>query len=142
MTQANEAATHRLLAVEDDADCSDLIVRTAVRCGYAVRASMDAESLRETIQEWRPHVITLDLCLPNIDGMEVISLIKESAFAGQLIIVSGQAEWIRDLTSGIASESGLKVPAHMSKPVDLRHLGELLMGIRAASLATLATGER
>jgi hypothetical protein len=69
-------------------------------------------------------------------------LVKESAFAGQLIIISGQAEWIRDLTSRIASECGLKVPAHMSKPVDLRKLRELLMGIRAALLATPAAGER
>jgi len=131
MTQANPAATHRLLAVEDDADCSDLILRTGVRCGYAVRAAVDAEQLRETIQEWQPDVITLDLCLPHIDGMEVVTLVKESGFSGQLIIISGQADWIRELTSKIASESGLHVPAHMPKPVDLRQLRELLTGIRA-----------
>jgi DNA-binding response OmpR family regulator len=141
MTQANQAATHRLLAVEDDADCSDLILRTGVRCGYAVRAAVDAELLRETIQEWQPDVITLDLCLPHIDGMEVVTLVKESGFSGQLIIISGQAEWIRELTSKIASESGLHVPAHMPKPVDLRQLRELLTEIRTALPGTPAAGE-
>jgi CheY-like chemotaxis protein len=102
----------------------------AGRCGYATRTAPDAELLRETIREWQPHVITLDLCLPNIDGMEVISLIKESAFSGELIIISGQADWIRDLTRNIAIESGLSVPPHMSKPVDLRLLREVLTGIR------------
>jgi DNA-binding NtrC family response regulator len=140
MTEANQAA-HRLLAVEDDADCSDLILRTAVRCGYVARAATDAESLREKIQEWQPHVITLDLCLPHIDGMEVVSLVNESGFSGQLIIISGQADWIRELTSKIASECGLHVPAHMSKPVDLRRLRELLTGIRAALPGTPATGK-
>jgi len=142
MTEATEAAAHRLLAVEDDPDCADLIVRTAKRCGYAARSAPDAELLRQTIREWQPTVITLDLCLPNIDGMEVITLIKDSAFSGELIIISGQAEWIRDLTSRIAVESGLSVPAHMSKPVDLRQLRELLTGIRTAPPATPGTGER
>jgi CheY-like chemotaxis protein len=130
MTQPAEPTAHRLLAVEDDPDSADLIVRVAARCGYATRTSPDAELLREVIQEWQPHVITLDLCLPNIDGMEVISLIKDSLFTGELIIISGQADWIRDLTRNIAIESGLSVPPHMSKPVDLRRLREVLTGIR------------
>ena len=136
MAQQTPAATHRLLAVEDDADCSDLIVRTAARCGYETRAAPDAERLRETIREWQPHVITLDLCLPNIDGMEVITLIKQSAFTGALIIISGQQDWIREFTSKVAIESGLNVPAHMSKPVDFPRLRELLTGIRSGGTAT------
>src|SRR5262245_8349090 len=131
MTQPTESAVHRLLAVEDDPDSADLIVRVAGRCGYATRTAPDAERLRETIQEWQPQVITLDLCLPNIDGMEVITLIKESAFTGGLVIISGQADWIRDLTRNIAIEAGLNVPPHMSKPIDLHRLRELLTGIRA-----------
>ena len=131
MAQATSAGAPRLLAVEDDDNCSDLIVRTAARCGYVTRAAPDAERLRETIREWQPDVITLDLCLPNIDGMEVITLIKESAFTGTLIIISGQEQWIREFTSKVAIESGLNVPAHMSKPVDFPRLRELLTGLRA-----------
>ena len=136
MAQPTSAGAPRLLAVEDDDDCSDLIVRTAARCGYATRAAPDAERLRETLREWRPHVITLDLCLPNIDGMEVITLIKESAFTGTLISISGQEEWIREFTSKVAIEAGLNVPAHMSKPVDFPRLRELLTGLRASPSAT------
>jgi hypothetical protein len=47
-------------------------------------------------------------------------------FQGDVIIVSGEPEWIRDLTSSIAIESGLSVPAHMAKPVNLHLLHELL----------------
>jgi DNA-binding response OmpR family regulator len=132
MADANQTAPHRLLAVEDDPDCSDLILRTALKSGYTGLAAEDALSLHATIRDWRPDVITLDLCLPNFDGMEVIGLIKEAGFAGHLIIISGQPEWIRDLTRKVASESGLNVPAQMSKPVNLRELHELLIGIRDA----------
>src|SRR5258706_13627739 len=114
MAETNHTAQHRLLAIEDEPDCSDLILRTALKCGYEARPALDVRALHKTIRDWRPHVITLDLCMPEVDGMEIISMIKEVGFAGELIIISGQPEWIRDLTSRVASQSGLKVPAHMS----------------------------
>jgi CheY-like chemotaxis protein len=89
------------------------------------------------IENWQPHVITLDLCLPHVDAIEVISAIKGTGFAGPVIIVSGQPEWIRDFTSKAAAECGLSVPAHMSKPVDFRRLRELLTSI-LGSLRALA----
>jgi CheY-like chemotaxis protein len=128
---AEHTAPYRILVVEDDPDCSDLVVRIALKSGYVGLVAADPLSIDEAIRNWRPHVITLDLCLPEIDGMEVISLIRAVGFAGELIIISGQAEWIRELTASITSDSGLSVPAHMSKPVDLRRLHDLLTHIRA-----------
>ena len=138
MAERDHTPPYRLLAVEDDLYCSDLITRIARRSGYSGVAAADPLSIYQAIRNWRPHVITLDLCLPEIDGMEVISLIKATGFAGELIIISGEPEWIRDLTASIASENGLSVPAHMAKPVDLRQLRELLTGIAAM----LAKGNR
>lgn len=100
----------------------------------------DATEMGAAIRNWRPNVITLDLCLPNIDGLEVICAIKDAGFTGPLIIISGQAEWIRDFTSKAAVECGLNVPAHMSKPVDLRRLRELLTDVRG-SLRDLSMSE-
>jgi CheY-like chemotaxis protein len=138
MVHTDQTAAHRLLAVEDDPDSAELIVRAAGKCGYATMAAADASEMQTAIRDWQPHVITLDLCLPHIDGIEVISMIKEAGFAGPVIIVSGQPEWIRDFTSKAAAECGLSVPAHMSKPIDLRRLRELLTGI-LGSLRALST---
>jgi DNA-binding NtrC family response regulator len=137
MVQPNHPGGHRLLAVEDDADCSDLIMRTAVKCGYTANSAANVTEMVAAIENWQPHVITLDLCLPHVDAIEVISAIKGTGFAGPVIIVSGQPEWIRDFTSKAAAECGLSVPAHMSKPVDFRRLRELLTSI-LGSLRALA----
>ena len=126
MADRNHIAPYRILAVESDLDCSDLIVRTARMAGYAGLAVADLQWIDASIRNWRPHVITLDLCVPQIDGMEVILGVKATGFAGDLIIISPEAEWIRDLTARIANESGLSVPAHMGKPVDAHRLQELL----------------
>jgi two-component system OmpR family response regulator len=92
MAQEN-VGQYRLLAVDDNNDCSELIVRTALKCGYEAFPISDARTLSETISHWRPHLITLDLCLPEVDGFEILSLLKTLQFGGQLIIVSGQPEY-------------------------------------------------
>jgi CheY-like chemotaxis protein len=139
MAQVSPPAAHRLLVVEDDADSAELIARAAGRCGYATKPAADASEMCAAISEWRPDVITLDLCLPHIDGIEVIAAIKQCGFAGPVIIVSGQPDWVRELTSKAAAECGLSVPAHMAKPIDLRRLRELLSGILASLRAVSAT---
>jgi DNA-binding NtrC family response regulator len=125
-TEQDMPEPHRILAVDNDVDCSDRVIGAAHKLGYAGLAATDPFSIDDAIRNWRPHVITLDLCLPEIDGMQIISLIKAMRFTGDVIIISGEPEWIRDLTRGIAVESGLNVPAHMAKPVDYRRLHELL----------------
>jgi len=130
LAQANNPNHPRLLAVDDNADCSDLIVRTALKCGYDAFPVADARALDGTIRNLRPHVITLDLCLPDVDGIEIVSILKNSGFPGQLIIVSGQPDWLRLQAANLASMNGMKVIAHISKPVELAQLRELLMAVR------------
>ena len=132
MAHGNSIGHCRLLAVDDNHDCSELIVRTALKCGYEAFPVADAHSLRQAISHWRPHVITLDLCLPDVDGFEVIASLKMAEFSGQLIIISGQPEWLRDQAAKLASGNGLRVLAHMSKPVQLGPLRELLTTIKAS----------
>jgi CheY-like chemotaxis protein len=141
MVQADPAAAHRVLVVEDDPDSAELIARACARCGYTTMSAADATAMQSAIRNWQPDVITLDLCLPNIDGLEVISAIKDTGFTGPVIIVSGQAEWIREFTSKAAIECGLNIPAHMEKPVDLRRLRQLLTSVRG-SLPSSSSGRR
>jgi len=127
---AQDVGQFRLMAVDDNEDCSELIVRTAVKCGYEAFPLSDARSLSETISRWRPHVITLDLCLPEFDGFEILSLLKTIQFGGHLIIISAQSEDLRDQALKLASSHGLRVLTHMSKPIHLGQLRELLTTIK------------
>jgi DNA-binding response OmpR family regulator len=128
---------YRLLAVEDDSECAAQIVRVALRSGYEAFPIADAHSLRETISRWRPDVITLDLCLPDVDGLEVLMSLKSIEFAGRLIIISAQPEWFRNQAVRLAHAHGLRVPAQMSKPVQLEQLRELLTTIKASLFLSL-----
>ena len=50
MASLNTTSKYRLLAVDDDKDSAELIVRNALRCGYECFPVYDARTLREIIR--------------------------------------------------------------------------------------------
>ena len=131
MNGTRQALAKRLLAVDDNADSAELVARVAAKSGYEVRSLTDTRSLRAVLEEWRPEVITLDLCMPEEDGIGIFATLHESGFQGELVIVSGQDDWLRKTASRLASARGLRVAADLSKPVDLSVLRGLLAKIQA-----------
>lgn len=128
---------YRLLAVDDDKDSTDLIVRNALRCGYECFSVHDAHTLREIIPHWRPHVITLDVCLPDIERFETIVTLQSVRFAGDLIIVSGQSDWYRKEAATFAKNGGLRVTADLPKPIRIAELREVLTAIKGGLFTSL-----
>jgi hypothetical protein len=80
-------------------------------------------------------VLTLDLCMPQEDGIGVLSMLKECDFDGQLVIISGQDSWLRKAAVRLADARGLKVAEELGKPVDLKALRDLLNGLNTAEAA-------
>ena len=120
------ASKGRLLAVDDNSDSATLIARVAAKCGYDARSLTDSSSLARVLHEWKPQVLTLDLCMPEEDGISVLSLLTQSGFSGHVVIISGQDEWFRKTASRLASARGLNVADDLCKPVDLKTLREVL----------------
>ena len=128
-----ERPKSRLLAMDDNADSAELIARVATKCGYDARAIGDSRSLRRMLAEWKPEVLTLDLCMPDEDGINLMSLLEESGFDGQLVIISGQDTWFRQAAGRLAALKGLKVALDFGKPVDLKALRDTLTALQNGS---------
>ena len=135
MNRTRQALAKRLLAVDDNADSAELVARVAAKSGYEVRSLTDTRSLRAVLEEWKPEVITLDLCMPEEDGIGIFATLHESGFQGELVIVSGQDDWLRKTASRLASARGLRVAADLSKPVDLSVLRSLLAKLQTERAA-------
>jgi CheY-like chemotaxis protein len=119
----------RLLALDDNPDSADLIARLGTKCGYESRGISDTRLLTDLVETWKPDVISLDLCMPEEDGIVVLSTLQEVGFAGDLVIISGQDSWLRKSASRLATARGLKVSADFSKPLDLSAFRSLLSGL-------------
>jgi DNA-binding NtrC family response regulator len=130
---AEDGVKGRLLAVDDSADSAELVARVAQRCGFEAQATSDPTVVRTLVTSFKPEVLTLDLCMPEADGIDLLSVLAETGFNGFLVIISGQDGWFRKAAGRLAETRGLKVVDDLQKPVNIAALRELLSRLRQAN---------
>ncbi len=80
-----------ILVVEDDIEARSALVRELTAGGYLV---VEAPDGRTALEKWalrRPDLVLLDLGLPDMDGLRVVSAIRREA-ATPIVILSGRYE--------------------------------------------------
>lgn len=104
------------LVVEDDPDISAVLVETLEGAGFRVTAAQDGRKAVEAVAMDPPDLVTLDLTLPHMDGIEVCRQIREVSDC-YIVIVSARADEIDRLI-------GLEVGAddYVLKPFSPREL--------------------
>jgi two-component system CheB/CheR fusion protein len=66
----------KVLIVEDNHDAGTALCKLLEAAGYISNYAADAASALETAQHFMPHVVLLDLTLPDRDGTEVLRILK------------------------------------------------------------------
>ncbi len=89
MTGVAPAARPTVLVVEDDAETRAALVRELTSRGYRVEEAADGRLALERWAARRADVILLDLGLPDIDGIEVITRVRREATT-PIVILSGR----------------------------------------------------
>jgi CheY-like chemotaxis protein len=120
----------RLLAIDDDLALAELITRAAERCGYEARAVDTPSDLPKLLDNFIPDVITLDLSMPDEDGLGLLQVLEQRGFLGPLVIVSGHQDWLRKAACRLAAGRGLNVANDFRKPVDLTELRRALQELK------------
>lgn len=67
---------YRALVVEDYLDNCRLLVELLAEAGFAVRSAADGTAAIAEWQAWQPHLILLDIQIPDLDGYEVTRRIR------------------------------------------------------------------
>ena len=62
--------------IEDDQRIRAALVRSLAERGHTVRASGRAMEGLTQVLEWHPDVVVLDLGLPDLDGTELLKMIR------------------------------------------------------------------
>jgi len=70
------AAMASVLVVEDDQHIREAVARTLSAAGHAVRTEPTAASALTAVVDWRPDVVVLDLGLPDVDGAQVLPMLR------------------------------------------------------------------
>jgi len=70
------ATGERLLVVDDESDIADLLTTGLRFVGFDVRAANTGADALAVAAEFRPHLLVLDVMLPDIDGFELCRQIR------------------------------------------------------------------
>jgi PAS domain S-box-containing protein len=76
LTTPEQANQNTVLVIEDDDSARELLVRMLHKEGYHVVTAKTGASGLELARELRPHAITLDVLMPEMDGWTVLSKLK------------------------------------------------------------------
>ncbi|MGE0735294.1 MAG: response regulator [Alphaproteobacteria bacterium] len=111
--------------IDDDADVAAYIQAVAEDCGFEVQATHRAEEFMTAYDSFRPNVISLDLAIPGVDGIELLRYLADKACTARIFIASGFGGNILSAAERLGVARGLKMAGIIQKPMrpaDLRKL--------------------
>jgi DNA-binding response OmpR family regulator len=114
--------TLSLLAVDDDPSSAELVVRVAERCGFEAFATSDSRGVVELIRQLQPDILAVDICMPNVDALDLFKMLAVDKYQGNIIIVSGQDQSTLYSAAKFAAALGLNTPKTMQKPLNFQDL--------------------
>jgi DNA-binding response OmpR family regulator len=128
--------TQRVLVIEDDPTVAEVVARYLSREGYSVAVSTDGLAGLRTALESPPDLVVLDLMLPGLSGVEVLSQLRKSTPVPVIMLTALSREADR--------VSGLEMGAddYVAKPFSPRELTARVKAVlRRASGLIEASGE-
>ena len=106
-----------ILVVEDNVDLCELIASELKLQGYEVHTAFDGKAALEKYEETHIDLLITDIMLPEIDGYELVSIIRKENSSLPILIItakSSQADKYKGFTVGTDD--------YMVKPLDMDEL--------------------
>ena len=137
-----EAAGLKVLIVDDAASMRGLLRTVLAEQGYDIVGQLanGGEVLR-TVVQMAPDIVCLDYHLPDIDGLELLRLIKSSHPAVSVVLITGDTdEGLEEIAAEAGASGFINKPFSPTKVIqDLRQVvrtRRLLANVGNASAAT------
>ena len=123
-----------ILIVEDDLSLLAGLALNVRRAGYQVQTAADGTAALAALENERPDLVLLDLMLPGVDGLEILSRIRSADALLPVVVLTARGEEddkVRGLDVGAND--------YVTKPFSIT---ELLARVRASLRARAAAGEQ
>ncbi|MCH9050681.1 MAG: response regulator transcription factor [Proteobacteria bacterium] len=129
----------RVLLVEDDSLLADGLTRSLKQADYTVDWTADGEEAETILRVQEFDLVILDLTLPNMDGLEILRLMRSRKVSAPVLIVTARSE-VDDRIKGL----DLGADDYLTKPFEMREFDArvraLLRRSRADGLKALSCG--
>lgn len=122
--QPHDPAERVLLVIEDDPSFARILLDMARRQGFKVLIALQGHSGLELARQFAPNAITLDLHLPDMDGLAVLEQLKQDSATRHIPV------HILTVDDQQQQEFQMGAIAHIQKPVSPEILTQTLVGIK------------
>lgn len=110
----------KVLVVDDDPQIRKILTRMLAPATYEIRSADDGFSALETVREWDPDLVILDIMMPGMSGIEVCRQIREEKPGQNLQILMLSA---KDSQSDRRRALEYGANDYVSKPFHIASLG-------------------
>jgi CheY-like chemotaxis protein len=121
-----ERVMKKVLVIDDEQNIRFLYKEELEDCGYQVTVAATAEEAMEKIQQDKPDLITLDIKMPGMDGIEFMKKLKEEKSDIPVILCSAYGRYKQDFRVWASD-------AYVVKSADLRELKSTIKDILSDS---------
>ncbi|MEY9963687.1 two-component system OmpR family response regulator [Streptacidiphilus sp. MAP12-16] len=124
----------RALVVDDEPDLTEVLAQALTYDGWEVRTAADGAAAVATAREFRPDAVVLDVMLPDIDGFEVLRLLRADQPTICVLFLTAR-DAVEDRIAGITAGGD----DYVTKPFSLEEVAARLRGLlRRAGLGPAA----
>jgi CheY-like chemotaxis protein len=117
------SASMRVMVVDDNVDAADSLALMLQQLGLDVRAVYDGSSALRIFDAFRPHLVLMDIGMPQMNGYEVARAMRNLG-GGMKCMLAAVTGWGQDSDRARAKEAGFD--RHCTKPLSDDTLRELL----------------
>ena len=116
----------RILILDDDPAVGQTIQWIAEGLGFEAEYVTSSAEFFERLSQNCPDIITIDLVMPGLDGVEIMRLLRSADVRQKIIISSGMGTRVLDAAKRSASEHRLSIAGVISKPISREALRSLV----------------
>lgn len=113
----------RVLIVDDCADVADSVALVLALRGYEVRKAYDGATALAIAQEYLPHVVILDLLLPDTDGYTLARTLRGDRRWHDAYLIAYTGDGTHAARERCAASG---IDAYVLKPIDPEQLVDII----------------
>jgi two-component system, OmpR family, response regulator len=132
---AGSASPSRILVVDDEQSITDLLAMALRYEGMEVQVAHLGRQALEAVSSFRPHLVVLDVMLPDLSGFDVLQRMSRDGIGGRLPVLFLTA---RDTLDDKLRGFTLGGDDYMTKPFSVE---ELIVRVRAILRRAHGNGE-
>jgi CheY-like chemotaxis protein len=115
-------AVVRLLAVDDDPAILTVIRRIAADLHYEIECLSNSQHFMTTFVRMKPDIVSLDIFMPDVDGIELIRWLDDIDSKVSVVVVSGGNPMLARAGKKLADAKGSLRTTIVHKPFDVADL--------------------